>query len=102
MRLTAFEDTAIKILADNELDCTYMIYDEIIQMSNMMADAYSISQTHGRGPLERYLIENDICPSESELKHFDWMRTLDDFIEELVDSVSLYIEYIPHRPKNSA
>jgi len=102
MRLTAFENTAIKVLADNELDCTYMIYDEIIQMANMMADAYSISQTRGRKHLERYLVENDICPSEGELKHFDWMRTLDDFVEELIDSVSLYIEYIPHRPKNSA
>jgi len=102
MRLTVFEDTARKILVENDLDNTYMIYDEIIQMSHMMADAYSISQTSGRKQLETYLVDNDICPSESELKHFEWMRTKEDFVEELIDSVSLYIEYIPHRPKNSA
>jgi len=102
MRLTIFEDTAMKILDEHNLDKNFMIYDEIILMSHMMADAYSLFQTKGREALERYLVDNDICPSESELKHFEWLKTLGDFIEEMVDSVSLYIEYIPHRPKNSA
>ena len=102
MRLTIFEDTAKKILAEHNLDDNYMIYDEIIQMAHMMADAYTISQTEGRKRLEKYLLDNDICPSENELKHFDWMRSQEDFIEELIDSILLYIEYIPHRPKSSA